>query len=179
MSPRLRLLLPFGIFLVIAVFLGIGLTLDSSKVPSPLIGKAMPDFSLPSVHAPERNVTPADFRGEPWLLNVWATWCVSCRAEHAVLVEAARSHGARIVGLDYKDERPAAIDWLRRLGDPYVVSAFDPEGRVGLDLGVYGVPETYVIDGDGIIRHKHIGPLTRADLEEEILPMLEKLRGVQ
>lgn len=179
MSPRVRLLLPLGIFLVIAVFLGIGLTLDSSKVPSPLIGKPVPDFSMPSVHAPERTVTPADFRGQPWLLNVWATWCVSCRAEHAVLVEAAESHGARIVGLDYKDERPAAIEWLRDLGDPYVVSAFDPKGRVGLDLGVYGVPETYVIDSDGIIRHKHIGPLTRRQLREQILPMLAELQGGQ
>lgn len=177
MHPRVRLLLPLGIFLLIAVFLAIGLTLDSRRVPSPLIGKPVPEFSLPDLHAPERSVGPADFRGQPWLLNVWASWCVSCLVEHEVLVEAARTHGATILGLDYKDERADAIKWLRERGDPYVVSAFDPKGRVGLDLGVYGVPETYVIDAEGIIRHKHIGPLSRQDLQESILPLLAELRG--
>lgn len=172
MTPRLRLLLPLGIFLVIAVFLGIGLTLDSDRVPSPLIGKPVPGFSLPAVNEPGRTVEPDDFRGQTWLLNVWATWCVSCRVEHEVLIEAARTHGATIVGLDYKDERPAAIRWLRERGDPYVVSAYDPEGRTGLDLGVYGVPETYVIDADGIIRYKHIGPVSHQQLQETILPLL-------
>ena len=162
---------------MIAGFLGVGLTLDSDRVPSPLIGKPLPDFRLPSVRDPARMVSPADFRGDPWLLNVWATWCVSCRAEHGVLLEAARRHGARIVGLDYKDERAKAIEWLRDLGDPYVVSAYDPKGRTGIDLGVYGVPETYVIDAEGIIRHKHIGPITRRDLEQEILPLLAELKG--
>lgn len=177
MKPRLRLILPLAIFVVIAVFLGIGLTLDSDRVPSPLIGKPVPAFSLPAVDDPGRTVEPADFGGRPWLLNVWATWCVSCRVEHEVLVEAARTHGATIVGLDYKDERPAAIRWLQERGDPYVVSAFDPEGRVGLDLGVYGVPETYVIDAEGIIRYKHIGPVSREQLEDTILPLLAELRG--
>ena len=177
MNPRMRRLLPFAIFVLIAVFLGIGLTLDSDRVPSPLIGKPVPAFSLPAVHDAGRTVEPGDFAGGPWLLNVWATWCASCKIEHEVLVEAARRHGATIVGLDYKDERPAAIRWLRERGDPYVVSAFDPEGRIGLDLGVYGVPETYVIDGAGIIRHKHIGPLSREQLKAEILPLLAELRG--
>lgn len=175
MRPRLRYLLPFGIFLVIAAFLAVGLTLESERVPSPLVGKPMPAFALPAVHEPGRTVRPADFGGQPWLLNVWATWCVSCRVEHPVLIEAARQHGAIIVGLDYKDERAAAIDWLRQRGDPYVVSAYDPDGRVGLDLGVYGVPETYVVDRDGIIRYKHIGPVSREQLRERILPLLAEL----
>lgn len=176
MKSRLRLILPFAIFVAIAVLLGIGLTLDSDRVPSPLIGKAVPAFSLPAVHDAEYTVEPGDFTGQPWLLNVWATWCVSCRAEHGVLMEAAHRHGATIVGLDYKDERSDAIRWLQERGDPYVISAYDPEGRVGLDLGVYGVPETYVIDAAGIIRYKHIGPVSPAQLEEEILPLLSELR---
>lgn len=175
MRPRLRYLLPLGIFLVIAAVLAVGLTLDSERVPSPLVGKPMPAFALAGVHEPERTVRPADFRGQPWLLNVWATWCASCRVEHPVLIDAAREHGATIVGLDYKDERAAAIDWLRQRGDPYVVSAYDPDGRVGLDLGVYGVPETYVIDRDGIIRYKHIGPVSQEQLRERILPLLAEL----
>lgn len=175
MKPRLRLLLPLVVFAVIAGFLAVGLTLDSDRVPSPLIGKPIPGFSLAAVHDPGHMVEPADFRGQPWLLNVWATWCVSCRVEHEVLVAAARRHGATIVGLDYKDERPAAVQWLRERGDPYVVSAFDPEGRAGLDLGVYGVPETYVIDAEGIIRYKHIGPLSHEQLQDKILPMLIRL----
>ena len=175
MRQRLRYLLPLGIFLVIAAFLGVGLTLDSERVPSPLVGKPMPAFALPGVHEPERMIGPDDFRGQVWLLNVWATWCAACRVEHPVLLEAANRHGMTIVGLDYKDERGAAIDWLRDLGDPYVVSAYDPEGRVGLDLGVYGVPETYVVDRAGIIRYKHIGPVSREDLRERILPLLAEL----
>ena len=175
MQSRLRYLLPLAVFVVIAVFLGVGLTLDSERVPSPLVGKPMPAFALPAVHAPERTVRPADFRGQPWLLNVWATWCVSCRVEHPVLIAAAERHGATIVGLDYKDERAAAIDWLRQRGDPYVVSAYDPDGRVGLDLGVYGVPETYVVDAEGIIRYKHIGPVSDEQLRERILPLLAEL----
>jgi len=177
MKLRPRLLIPLAVFLVIAVFLGVGLTLDSDRVPSPLVGKPVPAFSLPAVSDAGRTVEPDDFHGQPWLLNVWATWCVSCRVEHEVLIEAAHRHGATIVGLDYKDERPAAIRWLRERGNPYAVSAFDPEGRVGLDLGVYGVPETYVIDREGIIRYKHIGPVSMEQLEGKILPLLAELRG--
>ena len=173
---RPRLLIPLAVFLAIAVFLGIGLTLDSDRVPSPLIGKPVPAFSLPAVDEPSREVRPSDFAGEPWLLNVWATWCVACRAEHGVLMTAANRYGATIVGLDYKDERPAALEWLRQRGDPYVVSAFDPEGQTGLDFGVYGVPETYVIDEKGIIRYKHIGPVSRDQLENKLLPLLAELR---
>jgi len=172
---RVRHLVPLGIFLAISVFLAIGLTLDSHRVPSPLIGKPIPTFSLPSVASAAQTVRPADFRGEVWLLNVWATWCVSCRAEHEVLLKAARQHGLRIVGLDYKDERDAAKDWLRQRGDPYTVIAFDARGKAGLDLGVYGVPETYVIDRQGIIRHKFIGPLTGEDVRDTLLPLVQRL----
>lgn len=175
MRVRLRFLVPLAVFLAIAVLLAVGLTLDSERVPSPLVGKPMPAFALPAVDSPERTVRPADFRGSPWLLNVWATWCVSCRAEHEVLMEAARRHDAIIVGLGYKDEREAAIEWLRERGNPYVVSAHDPDGRTGIDLGVYGVPETYVVDAGGVIRYKHIGPVSWRDLRERILPLLDEL----
>lgn len=177
MRTRLHLLVPLAVFLAIAGVLAVGLTLDSDRVPSPLIGKPMPDFALPVVDAPENTVRPSDFRGSPWLLNVWATWCVSCRAEHEVLMEAARRHDATIVGLDYKDEREAAIDWLHERGNPYVVSAYDPDGRTGIDLGVYGVPETYVVDADGVIRYKHIGPVSRDELRKRILPLLAELEA--
>ncbi|MDZ7749306.1 MAG: DsbE family thiol:disulfide interchange protein [Halofilum sp. (in: g-proteobacteria)] len=111
-----------------------------------------------------------------WLLNVWATWCVACRQEHPVLMRAKREHDLTILGLDYKDERPAAVQWLQRHGDPYAMSAYDPEGRVGLDLGVYGVPETYVIDADGVIRYKHIGPVSNEQLDGEIVPLVRELQ---
>lgn len=177
MRLRLRFVLPLVVFGAIAALLGVGLTIDAERVPSPLIGRPIPAFAAPALLDPERSVRPGDFAGEVWLLNVWATWCVPCRAEHEVLMHGARERDLAIVGLNYKDERAAAIDWLERLGDPYRVSASDPRGRVGIDLGVYGVPETYVIDADGIIRHKHIGELTREELEETIVPLVERLRG--
>lgn len=173
---RARYLIPFGLFAAIALFLGIGLTLDADEVPSPLIGKPMPAFELATVNGTGDTVAPKDFEGQVWLLNVWATWCAACRQEHPVLMRAARGDGLTIVGLDYKDERDAAIRWLERRGDPYAVSAYDPEGRVGLDLGVYGVPETYVIDAEGVIRYKHIGPVSTEVLETEILPLVRELR---
>ena len=177
MRPRPRYLIPFVLFAGIAVFLGVGLTLDADEVPSPLIGKPVPAFDLSTVADADRRVGPDDFEGRVWLLNVWATWCAACRQEHPVLMRAARREGLTIVGLDYKDERPAATRWLRRHGDPYAVSAFDPEGRVGIDLGVYGVPETYVIDADGVIRYKHIGPVSDETLADEILPLVRDLRA--
>lgn len=177
MRVQLRYLVPLALFLAIAGVLAIGLTLDSERVPSPLIGKPIPAFALPAVDPPERTVKPSDFRGTTWLLNVWATWCVSCRAEHEVLMEAARRHDLTIVGLDYKDEREAAIEWLHERGNPYVVTAFDPEGRTGIDLGVYGVPETYVVDAGGVIRYKHIGPITLRELRERILPLIDELEA--
>ncbi|MDZ7786819.1 MAG: DsbE family thiol:disulfide interchange protein [Halofilum sp. (in: g-proteobacteria)] len=173
---RARYLIPLVLFLVIAVFLAVGLTKDPSRVPSPLIGKPVPDFELPRLDADAGRIGPDAMQGEVWLLNIWATWCVGCREEHHVLMEAASRDGVRILGLDYKDERGAALRWLDQRGDPYFASAFDPEGRVGIDLGVYGVPETYVIDADGIIRHKTIGPVSMEDLKQEILPLVRRLQ---
>lgn len=177
MRLRARFLIPLVVFVAIAGLLGVGLTIDTERVPSPLIDRPIPAFAAPGLADPGRSVRPEDFAGEVWLLNVWATWCVPCRDEHPVLMHAARELGLTIVGLNYKDDRDAAIDWLERLGDPYRVSASDPGGRVGIDLGVYGVPETYVVDAEGIIRYKHIGELTREDLDDTILPVVERLRG--
>jgi len=169
--------LPLVVFLVIAAFLAIGLRLDPREVPSPFIGKAAPAFSLPQLHKPEATISPADLKGQVWLLNVWASWCVSCRAEHEVVTRLARTGEAPIVGLNYKDERDAALGWLRRLGDPYKVSAVDINGDVGIDWGVYGVPETFVIDQQGVVRHKHIGPITDKSVSDTILPLVRKLKG--
>jgi len=172
-----RFLLPLALFLVLVGFLAVGLRLKPRELPSPLIGKAAPEFRLPQLHAADRSLTPADLRGEVWLLNVWASWCVSCRAEHPVLLDLARRKAVTIVGLDYKDERDAGQSWLARNGDPYLLSAFDGDGRAGMDYGVYGVPETFVIDRTGVIRYKHVGPLTDAILNEKILPLVKELGG--
>lgn len=172
---RLRYLVPLGVFVAIGALLGIGLTLDSDEVPSPLIGKPVPGFELPALADPDRSVQPADLEGRVWLLNVWASWCAPCLDEHPLLMRAARRDGLTVVGLNYKDERKAALQWLDRHGDPYALAAYDPKGRAGLDLGVYGVPETYVIDRAGVIRYKHVGPLSEQELEEEILPLVRDL----
>lgn len=174
---RARALIPLGVFLAIAVLLGVGLTIESDEVPSPLVGKPVPSFDVPTVRDPAQRFQPSDMEGQVWLLNVWATWCTACRVEHDVLMSAARDHDVAIVGLDYKDEREPAIEWLDRRGDPYVISPYDPKGKVGLDLGVYGVPETYVIDAEGIIRHKHIGPISPAQLRDTILPLVRELQA--
>ena len=176
---RARVWIPLAIFAAIVALLGVGLTMDPERVPSPLIGKPVPDFTLPRVEDPERTVSPADLKDRVYLLNVWASWCVACRQEHPVLMEAARNTDLTIVGLDYKDKRPDALEWLRQRGDPYALSAFDAQGKVGIDLGVYGVPETFVVDAEGIIRRKFVGPLTRDQLQDEILPLVAKLREKQ
>lgn len=167
---------PLGIFLVLVVFLGIGLTLDPREVPSPFIGKPAPEFQLPRLHDPDQTISAADMQGEVWLLNVWASWCVSCRAEHEVISKLGRMDLVDIVGLNYKDERADAVQWLRRFGDPYLTSAIDLDGRVGIDWGVYGVPETFVIDKKGIVRHKHIGPVTDESLETTLIPLIRELK---
>lgn len=173
----MRFLVPLAVFVVLAVFLAIGLKLRPDEVPSPLIDKAAPAFSLPQLHEPDKVITPADFRGQVWLFNVWASWCVSCREEHPVLLQLARTGEVPIYGLNYKDTRQDAVRWLQQLGNPYTASAFDEAGQVGIDYGVYGVPETYVIDRDGVIRHKHIGPITVDVMRNEILPIVRKLKG--
>jgi len=169
--------LPLGIFAVLAVLLGIGLSLDPRKVPSPLIGKSMPAFELAQLHDAERTVSDADLRGEVSVLNVWGTWCAGCRAEHDVLLRLARTGLVRIIGLNWKDDRQAAQQWLRELGNPYALSAFDQDGRVAIDWGVYGAPETFIMDATGIVRYKHIGVLNDELLDQEILPLLKKLKS--
>jgi len=169
--------LPLIVFLVIAGFLAIGLRLDPREVPSPFIGKPAPPFTLPQLHKPDATISPADMKGQVWLLNVWASWCTSCRAEHEVVTRVAATGEVPIIGLNYKDERNAALGWLRRLGDPYKASAVDAQGDVGIDWGVYGVPETFVIDQQGVVRHKHIGPITDKSVSETILPLVRKLKA--
>ena len=171
-----RYLLPLGIFLVLVVFLGIGLGLNPREIPSPLIDKPAPAFDLVQLHEPRKSLTKQDMQGKVWLLNVWASWCVSCREEHPVLVELAKTRVVPIVGLNYKDQRPEALRWLQQFGDPYVMSIVDGDGRVGINYGVYGVPETFVIDKTGVIRYKQIGPVTPKALQEKILPLVAKLQ---
>ncbi len=171
-----RFLLPFGIFVVLVVFLFIGLKLNPREVPSPLIGKPAPVFQLQQLHAPEKTFTPRDNLGKVWLLNVWASWCVSCREEHPLLVQLAEAGVVPVYGLNYKDNREDAQRWLRMFGDPYVISLADPQGRVGIDYGVYGVPETFIIDKSGLIRYKQIGPVTPEALEKKILPLVKELQ---
>lgn len=177
MNKTLKYFLPLIIFLGIAVFLFLGLGMDPRKVPSPLVDKPAPAFSLPTLKDPGVQVSNANFDGQVTLLNVWATWCVSCRAEHKVLMKMAKRNGVNIYGLNYKDTRDEAMQWLKFYGDPYVLNAFDADGRVGINWGVYGTPETFVIDKQGLVRHKHIGPLSDTDVKETILPMIEKLKA--
>ncbi len=178
--PRfVRYLLPLALFLAMAALLYRGLSIDPKLVPSPLIGKSAPMFSLAQLEDPAATLSNADFKGRVSLLNVWATWCVSCRAEHRVLMQLAKSGDVVIYGLNYKDERPAALRWLQQFGDPYRANAFDADGRVGIDWGVYGTPETFIIDKEGVIRHKHVGPLTWDIVQQEIMPLVQQLQAEQ
>lgn len=170
-----RFVLPLVIFVILIVFLAVGLRHDPHEVPSPLINKAAPMFRLPQLHEPTKTFSPEEMKGKVWLLNVWASWCISCREEHPILLELARSGAVPLYGLNYKDKREDAISWLSELGNPYLLSAADLEGRVGIDYGVYGAPETYLIDRDGVIRFKHIGPLTPDVLQGKILPLVNDL----
>ena len=190
-----RILWPLIGFVVLVVLLAVGLNLNPREVPSPLVGKPTPDFSLPQVADPAQTFSPKDMLGKVWLLNVWATWCVSCREEHPILVELAKNKTVPIVGLNYKEvrgdgsldadkiapdaEKKLALErangWLNEHGNPYVLSALDLDGRVGIDYGVYGVPETYIIDKAGVIRLKHIGPVTPDVYAKKILPLVAEL----
>lgn len=174
---RLRFLVPLALFVVLVGFLAVGLKLNPREVPSPLVDKPAPAFSLQQLHQPGARVSVADMKGQVWLLNVWASWCVSCREEHPLLVELGKAKVVPIIGLNYKDRREDALKWLDQLGNPYAMSGVDADGRVGIDYGVYGVPETYVIDRDGTIRFKQIGPVTPQVLQERILPLVRKLQG--
>jgi cytochrome c biogenesis protein CcmG/thiol:disulfide interchange protein DsbE len=170
-----KFLLPLGAFIVLVALLAVGLNLNPREVPSPLIGKPAPDFKVPQLHEADKTFSPQEMRGKVWLLNVWASWCVSCREEHPLLVELAKAGIVPIVGLDYKDKREDGQRWLARFGNPYQITAYDADGRVGIDYGVYGVPETYLIDKAGVIRYKQIGPITPEALEKKILPLVQEL----
>ena len=171
-----RFLWPLGIFILLVGFLAVGLRLDPREVPSPLVGKPAPAFELPVLHQPDKRFVPGDMRGKVWLLNVWASWCVSCREEHPVLVELSKRGVMPILGLNYKDKGEDAQRWLKQFGDPYQLSVVDADGRIGIDYGVYGVPETYLIDAEGVIRYKQIGPLTMAIVEQKVLPLAKALQ---
>lgn len=190
-----RFLIPLAAFFVLVIFLAIGLTRDPHDVPSPLKDKPAPAFTLPQLAAADQNFSPADMMGKVWLLNVWSSWCVSCRAEHPVLVAFANQSKLPLVGLSYKEvrgdsdidagklsaddelrlTRRRASAWLAERGNPYTTVALDVDGRVGIDYGVYGVPETYVIDKTGMIRMKHTGPITAESLKQQILPLVAEL----
>lgn len=164
-----------AVFLALIALLGVGLTLNPREVPSPLVGKPAPQFSLPQLHAPQKTFSPSEMSGKVWVLNVWASWCPPCLEEHPLITELARVGNAPLVGLNYKDRREDAIAWLKRHGDPFALSVSDIAGVIAIDYGVYGVPETYVIDKKGVIRYKRIGPLKRDIFEEKVLPLLQEL----
>ena len=173
---KARFLIPLLLFVVLVGFLAVGLTRDPREVPSPLVNKSAPVFKVPQVQLADRNFSPDDMKGKVWMLNVFASWCVACKDEHPLLVEMQKAQIVPLIGLDYKDKRPDALKFLSQMGDPYDLAAFDGDGRVGIDYGVYGVPETFIIDKHGVIREKQIGPITPQALEKKILPLLDKLK---
>lgn len=173
---KAKAIVPLVLFVALIALLGIGLTLNPREIPSPLIDKPAPAFSLPQL-SKEGTLSLADMRGQVWMLNVWASWCVACREEHPVLLELARRGVLPLIGLNYKDKREDALAWLREQGDPYSTSIVDADGRVSIDYGVYGVPETFLIDRNGRIRFKHIGPLTPEAIEREFMPRIKELKG--
>ncbi|MEO1594339.1 MAG: DsbE family thiol:disulfide interchange protein [Pseudomonadota bacterium] len=170
----MRFALPLALFIALGALFSFSLTRDASLIPSPLLDQPLPSFSLPSLADPEETVTEHALAGQPALLNIWGSWCAQCGTEHAFLMELARN-GVPIVGLNWNDEQASARAWLERLGDPYVVTAVDVEGRVAIDLGVYGAPETFLVDGGGTIIYKYIGPLTPQVWRDEFMPRLAQL----
>ncbi|MEO5660018.1 MAG: DsbE family thiol:disulfide interchange protein [Polaromonas sp.] len=170
-----RFLLPLAVFLTLVLFLGVGLRLNPREIPSPFIGKPAPAFKLAQLHEPGKTISPQDMVGQVWLLNVYASWCVACRQEHPVLMNFAKQGVVPLLGLNYKDGTENGATWLRQFGNPYSVSGVDADGRVGIDYGVYGVPETFVIDKKGVIRMKHIGPVTPEVITEKLLPLINEL----
>ncbi|MBI4808020.1 MAG: DsbE family thiol:disulfide interchange protein [Nitrosomonadales bacterium] len=172
-----RFMWPLVIFLVLAGFLFVGLGLDPREVPSPLIGKPAPTFTLPLLRSPGKNFSSQDMKGQVWMLNVWASWCGACKDEHPILMDLARQNVVPLYGLDYKEKRAEdGLAVLNRSGDPYTQVLFDADGKVGFDYGVYGVPETYIIDKQGVIRDKLIGPVTPQNLQERLLPLIAELK---
>jgi len=172
-----RFILPFVIFMIVAAFLFVGLGLNPRELPSPLIDKPAPEFTLPQLYAPDKQLSLQDMKGKVWLFNVWASWCTACEQEHPLFMDLSRRNIVPIYGMDYKDKPEDGKAWLRRHGNPYTLIVSDAEGRVGIDYGVYGVPETFLIDKQGIIRYKHIGVVKKSDLDEKILPMVKELQA--
>lgn len=168
-----RFIIPIGLFAALLAVFFIGLDRDKETLPSPLVGKPAPQFALPSVEDPSRIVSSRDFAGRPYVVNIWGTWCPGCRQEHDVLLEIARRNEVPIIGLDWKDDAQAAQEWLRQLGNPYAATAFDGDGRVSIDWGAYGAPETFLVDANGIIVHKHTGPLSIAAWEADFVPRIK------
>jgi cytochrome c biogenesis protein CcmG/thiol:disulfide interchange protein DsbE len=173
----MRFLIPLGVFLGLVVVLGVGLTLNPREVPSPLVGKPAPAFELPRLHQPGQTLSTRDLAGKPALVNFWATWCVACRDEHPVLLRIAGSGDVPVYGINYKDEQAAALAWLARDGNPYLASGVDLKGATGIEFGVYGLPETFLLDADGTIVYKHIGPITEEVWSERIAPLLRQPRS--
>lgn len=168
-----KFLIPLVVFIAIALLLGIGLTMNPRAIPSTLISKPAPNFTLPLLHDQTTAFNPDQLRGQRWVLNVWASWCVSCRYEHPLLNEMA-GNGVTIIGLNYKDKADAAIQWLNERGNPYTHSPFDESGRVGIEWGVIAVPETFVIDEQGVVVYKYTGPLTAEVIQQELMPVLNQ-----
>lgn len=173
----LRFIIPLALFLVLAGFLAAGLKLDPREVPSPLIGKPAPSFALTRLDDEAKTIRREDMLGKVWMLNVWASWCVACRDEHPHLLAFARTKQMPMIGLNYKDTRKDGLGWLARFGNPYDASLFDVDGRVGIEFGVYGVPETFIVDKLGVIRFKQIGAVTPEVIEKRIVPLLKELNG--
>lgn len=172
-----RFIVPLIAFAVLIPVLMIGLTRNPNELPSPLLQKPAPIFELPSLTDPAQTVGSASYAKQMALINVWATWCPGCRQEHGFLLELAEESDVPIFGLNWRDNRPDALRWLQTLGDPYVASAYDEDGRVGIDWGVYGAPETFLVDADGIVIHKHIAPLTREIWERDFVPLINEHGG--
>lgn len=173
--------LPLAVFALLAALLGAGVWMsrkpDRDALPSPLIGKPAPAFALPVLHEPGRIVRLADLKGQPFLLNVWGSWCVECRVEHPVITRLAETRRIRVVGYNWKDEPADALRWLAQFGNPYWLVLSDVEGRSAIDWGIYGAPETFLVDADGIVRWKHVGPIDDAVLAGELEPQLRALEG--
>lgn len=175
--------LPLAVFALLAAVLAAGVWMsrkpNREALPSPLIGKPAPAFTLPSLHEPERMVSLSELRGAPFLMNVWGSWCAACREEHPVLTRFAESKRVRVVGYNYKDARADALRWLEQFGNPFWLVVADIEGKTAIDWGVYGAPETFLVDGDGVIRWKHVGPITDATVQNEILPALQQIEAAR
>ncbi len=171
-----KTLIPLAIFVVLVIFLAIGLTRDPREIPSPLIGKPAPAFTAPVLNGAGMQFSNKDMLGKVWLLNTWASWCVACRQEHPLMVELSKQKILPIIGLDYKDKDELGMQWLDRYGNPYDVSMADRDGRIGMDFGVYGVPESFLIDKTGIIRYKQIGPFTEESIRDKLLPLVKELQ---